>query len=48
MAPDAQWTLGPADLASRSSNTPLRGHQMHGRVMLTVADGQVTYAHGVS
>ena len=46
--PNQEWRFTSKDLVSRSSNTPLLGQTLHGRVMLTVAAGEVTYSHGVS
>lgn len=37
------WTFSPEDIASKSSNTPLLGKDLVGRVELTMAGGQITY-----
>ena len=40
--PARRWTVGPAELASRSKNTPLTGVAMTGRAVLTLLGGRVT------
>ena len=37
------WRVTPETLASRSSNTPLLGRELAGRVLLTVAHGRLAY-----
>jgi dihydroorotase len=39
----AGWTVTAATLASRGKNTPLRGRELPGRVLLTVAGGRLAY-----
>jgi dihydroorotase len=39
----ARWSVEPATLASRSSNTPLIGRELPGVVRLTMAGGRITY-----
>jgi dihydroorotase len=39
----ASWTVTPEGLASRGKNTPLVGRELTGRVLLTIAGGQVAY-----
>jgi dihydroorotase len=39
----AWWTVTPEGLASRGKNTPLVGRELAGRVLLTIAGGQVAY-----
>ena len=41
--PAARWTPSRESLVSRSTNTPLLGHELPGVVRLTVAAGRVTY-----
>ena len=41
--PGAEWIVDAATIASRSSNTPLLGETLRGRVLTTVAAGQVVY-----
>jgi dihydroorotase len=41
--PAARWTPSRESLASRSTNTPLLGHELPGVVRLTIAAGRVTY-----
>jgi dihydroorotase len=37
------WTVEPDALASRGKNTPLRGRELAGRVLATVAGGRLAY-----
>jgi dihydroorotase len=37
------WMVTPDALASRGKNTPLRGRDLTGRVMVTVAAGRLAY-----
>ena len=37
------WRVAPETLASRGKNTPLLGHELAGRVLLTVANGRLAY-----
>jgi dihydroorotase len=46
--PAARWTVERSTLASASANTPLLGRELPGVVRLTLADGRVTYADGVT
>lgn len=46
--PDATWEVAPAELASRSRNTPYEGRQLRGRVRHTVLEGAVTVDSGVA
>lgn len=39
--PDEEWTVGPADLASRSRNTPLLNVRLRGRIYATYNNGQL-------
>jgi dihydroorotase len=39
----ALWVVDPEDFASQGHNTPLAGREMHGRVMLTVAGGNIVH-----
>jgi len=39
---DAKWTVDPGDMATKSSNTPLRGMEMPGRVVATFLRGHPT------
>ncbi|MFN2463912.1 MAG: dihydroorotase family protein [Candidatus Dormibacteria bacterium] len=41
----AQWVLNPDEFGSRGKNTPLKGREMHGRAMLTIAGGNVAHNH---
>lgn len=42
--PNAQWTVTPEDLASKSANTPFMGRNMVGRAVATVVAGRVEHA----
>jgi dihydroorotase len=44
--PAAQWTVEPADLASRSRNTPYAGMRLPGRVVATFLRGEPTVLDG--
>jgi dihydroorotase len=44
--PAAPWTVVPAELASRSRNTPFRGHRFPGRVRATFFRGRPTVLDG--
>jgi dihydroorotase len=46
--PDATWRVDPEGLASQSANTPLIGRELPGVVRLTVANGRVTWADGIT
>ena len=41
--PDAEWVVDPAQFASKGKNTPLAGTMLRGRVMTTLAAGEVVY-----
>ncbi|MDQ6855745.1 MAG: dihydroorotase, partial [Candidatus Dormibacteraeota bacterium] len=41
--PAAEWTVGESPGFSRSQNTPLRGMQLRGRVLLTMSDGVIVH-----
>lgn len=45
--PDAQWEVRPADMVSRSRNTPYAGRVLHGRVVGTWLRGRATVRDGV-
>jgi dihydroorotase len=42
--PAAEWTVDPADFASKGKNTPLAGQSLRGRVVATVYAGEVVHA----
>lgn len=42
--PDAEWSVSRETLRSRSTNTPLVGERLRGRVLLTVVEGRIAYA----
>ncbi len=42
--PTARWTIDPARLRTKSRNTPFAGHQVEGRVEMTVCEGRAVYA----
>ena len=39
----ATWTVESGALASRGKNTPLAGHELAGRILLTVAGGRIAF-----
>ena len=41
--PDAEWLVDPTDFASKGKNTPLAGTTLRGRVITTIAGGEVVY-----
>lgn len=43
--PSAAWTVGEDGYESRSSNSCFAGRSLNGRVLVTVAAGQVAYRH---
>ena len=44
--PDAEWLVDPDDFASKGKNTPLAGTTLRGRVVTTIAAGEVVYHDG--
>ncbi|MDQ4105271.1 MAG: dihydroorotase [Actinomycetota bacterium] len=44
--PDASWTVHGAQLASLADNTPYKGMELPGRVVLTVLRGEITTEDG--
>lgn len=42
--PTEEWTINPAEFASKSRNTPFRGMTVRGRVKVTLCDGAVVYS----
>jgi dihydroorotase len=41
--PQAEWTVDATRFYSKGKNTPLDGHALRGRVMMTLVDGNVVY-----
>ena len=41
--PQAWWTIAPRELASQGKNSPFLGHEVQGRVMLTIVNGQLAF-----
>lgn len=41
--PEAQWTVDKTKFKSKSKNTPFDGMEVKGKVMMTIADGDVIY-----
>lgn len=39
--PALEWTVDPAQLKSKSRNTPFKGHTLKGKPVMVIADGQV-------
>ena len=46
--PTAEWTVVPANLASKSRNTPYAGRTVRGKVRHTVFNGDVVVESGVA
>ena len=44
--PGAEWVVYPADFASKGKNTPMAGTKLRGRVVATIAAGEVVYHDG--
>ncbi|MBI2860292.1 MAG: dihydroorotase [Chloroflexi bacterium] len=44
--PDTEWTVDPAQFASKGKNTPLAGAVLRGRVMATIYGGRLVYRDG--
>ncbi len=44
--PAGEWTVDPAELASKSRNTPFAGHTLPARVVATLLRGRLTVAEG--
>ncbi|MFC7531238.1 dihydroorotase [Actinoplanes sp. GCM10030250] len=44
--PSARWVVDPAELASRSRNTPYAGHTLPGRIVATFLRGEPTVLDG--
>lgn len=41
--PVVEWTVDPADFASKSRNTPFAGRRLRGRNRMTIVDGRVVW-----
>jgi dihydroorotase len=41
--PDREWTVNPAEFASKGKNTPWIGRTLRGKVMATLVGGEVAY-----
>jgi dihydroorotase len=41
--PAGRWTVVPERLRSKSTNTPLAGQELVGRVLYTIVDGEIRY-----
>ena len=44
--PDQEWTVDPAQFASKGRNTPFGGKKLKGKVKYTIVGGQVVYREG--
>jgi len=44
--PEAAWTLQPAELRSRSRNTPFAGRALRGRAVMTIVAGAIVHSFG--
>jgi dihydroorotase len=41
--PAARWTVAAEQFRSKSTNTPLAGQELTGRVLWTLVDGEIRY-----
>jgi dihydroorotase len=41
--PQARWSVDPARFRSKSSNSPLAGWELQGRVEFTIVSGRIKY-----
>jgi len=41
--PQKEWVVSPDDFASKGRNTPLAGHMLKGRIVVTVVQGAIVY-----
>lgn len=39
----AEWVIDPADFRSKGKNTPFAGRRVHGKVLMTLVEGQIKY-----
>ncbi len=44
--PEAEWVVNPDEFVSKGRNTPLTGHVLKGRVVVTVVRGAIAYNSG--
>jgi dihydroorotase len=44
--PNLEWEVKPAELLSRSRNSPFIGRRLKGRAVLTIVEGEVVYSLG--
>ena len=44
--PEAEWVVNPDEFVSKGKNTPLAGHVLKGRVVVTVVRGAIVYGSG--
>ena len=42
--PGREWTVDPADFRSKGKNSPFTGRTLSGKVIATIADGEIAYA----
>jgi dihydroorotase len=40
---EAAWTVDPAEFKSRGKNSPFRGHELLGKVLLTIYEGRIVF-----
>jgi dihydroorotase len=41
--PNTEWVVNPENFASKSQNTPFKGHKLKGKVICTIVGGQIVY-----
>ena len=44
--PDEEWTVDPAQFASKGRNTPFAGCKLRGKVKYTIVGGKIVYREG--
>jgi dihydroorotase len=45
---EAEWVVNPAEFVSKGRNTPLAGHALKGKVVLTVVRGAIVYGNNAT
>jgi dihydroorotase len=44
--PKARWTIDPARLRTKSRNTPFAGHDVQGKIAMTLCEGRIVHEDG--
>jgi dihydroorotase len=45
--PGARWTIDPARLRTKSRNTPFAGHEVQGRIEMTMCEGRIVHEEAI-